>query len=70
MMCDWLCKFVLETQRTNGEEYTPRNLYLILSGLQRYMRKYQNDVNIFQDIEFKPLKIVVIHYLNNCTPKE
>ena len=56
VMCDWLCKFVLETRRTNGEEYTPCSLYLLLSGLQRHMQKYQNNVNIFQDIKFKPLK--------------
>lgn len=56
MICDWLCKFVLETRRTNGKEYTLHSLYLILSGLQRYMQNSQNDANIFQDIEFKPLK--------------
>ena len=33
------------------------------------MRKYQNDVNVFQDIEFNPSKIAVMHYLNNLKAK-
>ena len=33
IICQWLCKFVTEVRKTTGEEYTPRSLYLILSGL-------------------------------------
>ena len=62
VLCDWLCKLVLETRRTNGEDYTPCTcsiyMYIILSGLHRLgsMRNNKNDVNIFQDIEFRSLK--------------
>ena len=37
--CDWLCKFVCETRRADGQEYTPRSIYLLLNGLQRCIRK-------------------------------
>ena len=33
-ICEWLCKFITETRKSNGKEYTPRSLHLILSGLQ------------------------------------
>ena len=43
----------------NGMEYSP-NLYLILAGLQRYICQVRpsEDLNIFQDASFKPLKNV------------
>ena len=33
-ICDWLCKFVVETRKGDGTEYTPRSLYLLLSALK------------------------------------
>lgn len=49
-----------ETHKANGEEYTPRSLYLILAGLQRHLHQVRpsEDLNIFQDASFKPLKNV------------
>ena len=35
----WLQRYVLGTRKTNGDKYPPRTLHLLLSGLQRYMRK-------------------------------
>ena len=58
-LCDWLCKFVTETRKSDGAEYTPRSLYLLLSGLQRHIRQVKSEeINIFQDTPFKPLKNV------------
>ena len=31
--CDWLCKFVCKTRRSDGQEYTPRSIYLLLNEL-------------------------------------
>lgn len=49
-----------ETRKANGEEYTPRSLYLIQAGLQRHLRQVRpsEDLNIFQDASFKLLKNV------------
>ena len=33
-----LCVFISETRAHNGEEYPPRTLYSILTGILRYMR--------------------------------
>ena len=58
-LCDWLCKFVSETRKSDGTEYTPRSLYLILCGLQRHVRSIKSEeINFFQDIPFKPLRNV------------
>ena len=49
-----------ETRKTDGSEYNPRSLYLLLHALQRHTRKscpLQN-VNFFQDPWFLPLKNV------------
>jgi len=58
--CEWLCKFVMETRKSDGGEYTRRSIYLLLAGLQRYIRRshLEEDINIFSDNEFKPLKKV------------
>ena len=53
-LCDWLCKFVSETRKSDGTEYTPRSLYLILCGLQRHICSIKSEeINFFQDIPFK-----------------
>jgi len=51
-----LCKFVVEIRKANGKQYTPHSLYLLLVELQRHMQNSQSNVNIFQDVEFNPLK--------------
>ena len=55
---EWLCKFISETRKSDGEEYTPRSLYLILAGIQRHFRKFRSldTSNIFEDAQFKILK--------------
>ena len=48
-----------ETRKSDGTEYTPRSLYLLLAGLQRHLRKLYPDkeVNLFsEDPAFKPLR--------------
>ena len=59
-ICDWLCKFVTETRKGDGKEYTPRSLYLLLSALQRHVRKARpsKNFNFFQDPVYGPLKNV------------
>jgi hypothetical protein len=60
--CSYLCKFVMETRKENGEKYPPRTLFQLLSGLLRYMREKKNDAfNIFdeKDPNFTPLKKVM-----------
>ena len=49
---------MVETRKTDGSEYTPRSLYLLLSALQRYTGKSYplQNVNFFQDPVFLLLK--------------
>ena len=37
LLCHWLCIFVKEARREDGEEYTPRSISMLLSGLQRFI---------------------------------
>ena len=56
--CEWLCKYITETRKGDGSEYTPRSLYLLLAGIQRYVRKLypKMEFNLFSDHEFKSIK--------------
>ena len=37
LLSKWLCVFVKEARRDNGEPYTPRSISMLLSGLQRFI---------------------------------
>lgn len=56
--CQWLCRYVSETRKSDGTEYTPRSLYLLLAGLQRHLRILYPDkeINLFSNPAFKPLR--------------
>ena len=59
-LCGWLCRFVTETRKADGGEYTPRSIYLLLAGLQRKIRQEnpKESINIYTDVAFKELRNV------------
>ena len=59
-LCEELCKFVVETRKTDKTWYPPQSIQLILCGLQRYIRqeKPQTAVNFTSDPEFQKLRNV------------
>lgn len=50
----WLCRFVLEVRKVNGEPYNPTTLYQICCGLLRHLRTNCNraDVNFLESSDF------------------
>ena len=48
----WLSKFVLETRKADGDNYPPDTLYVICSGLQRFIRETRPEINLFKDPAF------------------
>ena len=49
----WLCRFVLEIRRRDGERYPPASLYQLCCGLLRHLRAAgRAEVNIFEQAEF------------------
>ena len=59
-LCNWLCKFITEVRKADGGQYTPRSIYLLLSGVQQHIRKMRptEEINFSQDIVFRPLRNV------------
>ena len=57
-LCGWLCRFIAETRKADGGEYTPRSIYLFLAGLQWKIRQANpiESINIFNDAAFKELQ--------------
>ena len=68
-VCDWLCKFVAETRKADGTQYTPRSLKMLLMGIQRHLRKLHPkvEISLFSDSVFRPLKMFVILCLSVYT---
>ena len=69
--CEWLCKYITERRKVDGSEYTPRSLYLLLSGIQQYVRKIYPEMQLIclQIMSLHPSKIYVIPYSRSFTPK-
>ena len=44
LLSKWIGTFAAETRKTNGEPYTPKTLYAILTGILRYMKE-DDDAN-------------------------
>jgi len=38
-LCHWLCMFVKEARRDDGQPYTPHSLTQLLSGIQHFISK-------------------------------
>lgn len=53
----WLQKYVLGTRKKTGDRYPPKTLYLLLCGLNRYMKQKLRPINIFdrENPEYKLL---------------
>lgn len=39
----WLCKFVTEVAKRNGERYPPKSLYLLICGINRHLLEVKKD---------------------------
>ena len=64
--CKWLCKFVAEVRKSDGSEYTPRSIYLLLAGLQRSIRgQIQRKRFIFTDCQLKKVCDAIFKQLHS-----
>ena len=55
----WLSTFIAEVRRVDGDQYPPRNIHKLLSGILRYMRSYSCDTpNVLdrRDTRFKSIQ--------------
>ena len=56
----WLCKFVLELRRADGECYPPDSLYAICSGLNRSLKfSDRADINLLSNLGFSRFRGVL-----------
>ncbi|XP_064387442.1 transcriptional regulator QRICH1-like [Halichondria panicea] len=57
-IADYLCKFVLEIRKKNGDEFPPNSLHHILCGIQRYLRiNGKPSIDFFKDPAFANFKL-------------
>ena len=55
----WFSTFIAEVRRVDGDQYPPRNIHKLLSGILRYMKYYSCDTpNVLyrRDSRFKPIQ--------------
>jgi hypothetical protein len=55
----WLCRFVVEARKQDGQSYPPSSLQNLLSGILRYMRNVHGDTPDFlskKDWRFRELR--------------
>ena len=58
VVCKWLCCFVHETQKDNGERYPPATIRCLLSAFQREMQDNKLSYRLFDrsDLQFQDLR--------------
>ena len=67
LLCHWLCIFVKELRRENGEPYTPRSISMLLCGLQRFINSKKLPSELMMKLidsshrSFKELHNVIEH---------
>ena len=57
LLCKWLCRYVMETRRTDGSQYPPATLRSLLSGVNRVLQENKAPFSILDndDYRFKDL---------------
>ena len=57
-VCKWLCIFVQETQKENGEEYPPSTIRALIAAFQRQMTENKLGFNLLDktDLRFRDLR--------------
>ena len=53
---DWMCKFIIEVRRKDGNEYPANTLYQICCGIMRHVKEYCPSINFFTQPEFHATK--------------
>ena len=58
VVCKWLCRFVHETRKENGERYSPATIRCLLSAFQREMQDNKLSYRLFDrsDLRFQDLR--------------
>ena len=67
LVSKWLCRFVLETQKTDGTHYPPATLRSLVSGLNRELQRNKAPFSVLDksDARFRDL----LHTLDTLTCK-
>ena len=53
-----MCNFIFEVRKKNGDEFPPKTLHHLISGIQRYLRMHgKYDIDIFKDSEFSEMRV-------------
>ena len=55
----WLCRFILEVRKENGQHYPPATLHHIVSGIMRFLRQSGRQLDLFQDPAFQEFRTVL-----------
>ena len=58
----WLCKFITEVAKQNGQRYPPKSLFLLICGINRHLLdlKSEDRVNILAKSERRLVFVKVV----------
>ena len=52
-----LCNFIFEVRKKNGNEFPPKTLHHLISGIQRHLRMNGKNINLLKDPEFTDMRV-------------
>ena len=53
LVCKWLCRFVIETRKTDGSPYPPSTLRSLISGLNRVLQSNQAPFSVLDKGDYR-----------------
>jgi len=53
LVCKWLCRFVMETRKTDGSEYPPATLRSLVSGLNRVLQSNKAPFSVLDKSDYR-----------------
>ena len=52
-----LCNVLFEVRKKNGEEFPPKTLHHLISGIQSHLRMNGKNIDLFKDPEFTDMRV-------------
>ena len=53
LVCKWLCRFVMETRKTDGSRYPPSTLRSLISGLNQVLQSNQAPFSVLDKGDYR-----------------
>ena len=63
LVCLWMCRFVMETRKTDGSRYPPASIRSMVSGLNRVLKENKAPFSVLDKTDYRNMFILHLNIL-------